>query len=78
MPAIPPEEFLKPAKTRRQIKGKQFKGHVLHNIIDRHIINKNRGFIVENCKTATQKIILRENSDRVESSEYRDSPCKDS
>ena len=55
VPAIPSEEFLKPAKTRRQIKGKQCKDHVLHNIIDRHIINNNRGFIVENCKTEQLK-----------------------
>ena len=55
VPAIPPEEFLKPAKTRRQIKGKQFKDHISHNIIDRHIINNDRGFIVENCKTEQLK-----------------------
>ena len=54
-PPPPPKEFLKPAKTRRQIKGKQFKDHVSHNIIDRHIINNNRGFIVENYKTEQLK-----------------------
>ena len=55
VPAIPPEEFLKPAKTRRQIKGKQFKDHISHNIIDRHIINNDRGFVVETCKTEQLK-----------------------
>ena len=45
VPAIYPDELLKPAKIERQIKGKQFKDHFSQNIIDRHIINNNRGFI---------------------------------
>ena len=57
MPDIPPEEFLKPAKARRQIKGKQLKNHVSYtcNIIDRYIINNDRGFAVDNCKTEQLK-----------------------
>ena len=39
MPAIPLMEFQNPAKIRRQIKGKQLKVSLLHNKIDRHIIN---------------------------------------
>ena len=31
--AIPPEEFLKPVKTKRQIKGTQFKDHISHKIL---------------------------------------------
>ena len=48
VPTIPPEEFLKQAKTRRQIEGKEFKDHSLHIIIDSHIINNNRGLTVAN------------------------------
>ena len=70
LPAIPTEDFLKPIETRRQIKGKQFKDHDSYNIIERHIINNNRGF--------TKKIILRKNSDRVPSSGYRDNLHRDS
>ena len=51
MPAISPDDFLKPAKIKRQIKGKQFKDHFSQKIIDRHIINNNRGFIEQTCKT---------------------------
>ena len=52
VPAIPLEEFLNPAKIRRQIKGKQLKVPLSHNttIIDRHIINSERRFTVGNYK----------------------------
>ena len=37
------------------MKGKQFKDHLSHNIIDRHIINNDRGFTVGNVKTGQLK-----------------------
>ena len=46
VPAIPPDEFLKPTKTRRQIKGKQYSDYIHSNILERHIINNDREFIV--------------------------------
>ena len=44
-----PGEFLKPAKTRRQIKEKQCSDYISNNILERHIINNGRGFTVQNC-----------------------------
>ena len=47
MPAIPPNEFLKPPRQNRQVNCET------KNILDRHISNNDRGFIVEleHCKT---------------------------
>ena len=57
MPAIPPDEFLKPAKPNRnrQVKVKRFNDCETRNILDRHLLNNNRGFIVEQCKTEQLK-----------------------
>ena len=53
MPAIPPNEFLKPPRQNRQVKVKNFENCETKNILDRHISNNDRGFIVEleHCKT---------------------------
>ena len=51
VPAIPPEKFLKPAKQRRQIKPKHHKDCDTKNILERHIVNNDRGFTVKTCKT---------------------------
>ena len=55
VPAIPPEEYFKPAKHKRRIKTKQFSEFQSLNIIERHTINHDKGFIVNNCKTEQLK-----------------------
>ena len=55
VPAIPPNEFLKPTRQKRQVKAKHFESCETKNILDRHISNNNRSFIVEHCKTEQLK-----------------------
>ena len=55
VPAIPPNEFLKPTRQKRQVKAKYFESCETENILDRHISNNNRSFIVEHCKTEQLK-----------------------
>ena len=55
VPAIPPDEYLKPAKHKRRIKTRQYSDFQSSNIIDRHIVNHNKGFIVPNCNTEQRK-----------------------
>ena len=55
VPAIPPNEFLKPTRQKRQVKAKHFESCETTNILDRHISNNNRSFIVEHCKTEQLK-----------------------
>ena len=55
MPAIPPNEFLKPSRQKRQVKVKNFESCETKNILDRHISNNDRGFIVEHFKTEQLK-----------------------
>ena len=53
--AIRPNEFLKPTRQKRQVKAKYFESCETKNILDRHISNNNRSFIVEHCKTEQLK-----------------------
>ena len=55
VPAIPPNEFLKPAKQNRQVKEKNFENCETKNILDRHTSNNNRNFTVEHCKSEQLK-----------------------
>ena len=55
VPAIPPNEFLKPSRQKRQVKVKTSKIMKLKKILDRHISNNDRGYIVEHCKTEQLK-----------------------
>ena len=55
VPAIPPNEFLKPSRQKRQVKVKNFENCETKNILDRHISNNDRGYIVEHCKTEQLK-----------------------
>ena len=55
VPAIPPDEYLKPAKHKRRIKTRQYSDFQSSNIIVRHIVNHNKGFIVPNCNTEQRK-----------------------
>ena len=50
MPAIPPDDFLKPQKPKRQIKSKKYTDYISKNLVDRHSVNNNRCFVIENCK----------------------------
>ena len=52
---IKTENYIVSKRKVSESEGKQFKDHISHNIIDRHIINNDRGFIVENCKTEQLK-----------------------
>ena len=55
VPAIPPSEFLKPVKEKRQVKVKRFENCETTNILDRHTSKNNRSFAVEHCKTEQLK-----------------------
>ena len=55
VPAIPPNEFLKSTRQKRQVKVKYFERCEINNILDRHVSNNNRSFIVEHCKTGQLK-----------------------
>ena len=50
VPAISPDEFLKSQKPKRQIKPEQFIGYKSANIVEKHSVNNDRGFIIEQCK----------------------------
>ena len=52
VPAINPDEFPKPQKPKRHIKPKTYPGYNLSvNIVEKHSVNNDRGFIIEQCKT---------------------------
>ena len=55
MPAINPEEFLKPRKPKRQIKPKQFTGYKRDNIVEKYSVNNDRRFNIEQCKSEQLK-----------------------
>ena len=57
VPAIPPNEFLKPAKQKHQAKVKRFENcdTKKQNILDRHTSKNNKNFTVEHCKTEQLK-----------------------
>ena len=47
VPAMPPADFLIPAKTtKRRIQPKRFPGFVTTNIVQRHVVNNSKGFVV--------------------------------
>ena len=51
VPAINPDEFLKSQKPKRHIKPKTYPGYKSVNITEKHSVNNDRGFIIEQCKT---------------------------
>ena len=55
VPAIPPDDFLKPQKPKRQIKSKKYTDYISKNLVDRHSVNNNRCFVIETCKTEQLK-----------------------
>ena len=55
MPAIPVDDFLKPQKPKRHISPRKYSDHISKNIEDRHSVNNNRCFVIENCKTEQLK-----------------------
>ena len=55
VPAIPVDDFLKPQKPKRHIRPRKYSDHISKNIVDRHSVNNNRCFIIENCKTEQLK-----------------------
>ena len=50
VPAINPEEFLKHQKPKRQIKPKQCTGYKSSNLVEKHSVNNDRAFTIEQCK----------------------------
>ena len=55
MPAINPEEFLNYQKPKRQIKPKQFTGYKSTNLVEKHSVNNDRAFTIEQCKSEQLK-----------------------
>jgi len=55
VPAIPATDYLKPARVKRQIKAKQYSDCVTSNIIDKQVINNDRGFVVKNTNSNQYK-----------------------
>ena len=55
VPALPPTEYLSNVKPKRRIKAKQFKDCNTSNIIDNQVINHDRGFAINKCKTVQLK-----------------------
>ena len=55
VPAINPEEFLKHQKPKRQIKPKQFTGYKSSNLVEKHSVNNDRAFTIEQCKSEQLK-----------------------
>ena len=52
VPAIPADEFLKPQrKKKRQIRSRKYTDYIAKNLVDRHSVNKDRCFVIENCST---------------------------
>ena len=79
VPAISPDEFLKPQKSKRQIKPKKFTGYKSTNIIEKHSLNNDRGFIIEQCKREQlNNSFFHKNSCRVEPSRGSGRACRDS
>ena len=55
VPAIPVDDFLKQQKPKRLIRPRKYSDHISKNIVDRHSVNNNRCFVIENCKTEQMK-----------------------
>ena len=51
MPALQIHDYLTPVRGKRQIKSRQFKDCVTHNIIDSQATNNSRCFKTVQCKT---------------------------
>ena len=51
VPAIPADEFLKPKKPKRQIRSRKYTDYITKNLVDRHSVNNDRCFEIENCNT---------------------------
>ena len=55
VPAVSPEEFLQSVKQKQIIKTKKVSDYKSSNVIERHIINHDRGFVVEHCDWPVKK-----------------------
>ena len=55
VPAIPPDDFLKPQKPKRQIKPTKYTDYIYKNLVDRHSVSNNMCFVIENCITEQLK-----------------------
>ena len=55
VPAVSPEEFFSQWNRNGLLKLKKFSDYKSSNIIERHIINHDRGFVVEHCVTDQSK-----------------------
>ena len=55
VPGLPIENFLTRARPRRNIKTKQFKDHKTQNILERQVINHDKGFKIHHCNTEQYK-----------------------
>ena len=55
VPGLPIESFLTRARPRRNIKIKQFENYKTHNILERQVINHEKGFKIHHCNTEQYK-----------------------
>ncbi|KAK3098631.1 hypothetical protein FSP39_021388 [Pinctada imbricata] len=52
VPSLPPHSFLKYAKTKRQIKPKQYQDHQTTNLVYKHVCNNSRGLVIPSSRTS--------------------------
>ena len=55
VPAINPEEYLKPQKQKRRIKPRTYENFKSVNIVEKHSVNHDRGYEIEQCHSEQLK-----------------------
>ena len=55
VPAINPEEYLKPQKQKRRIKPRTYENFKSVNIVEKHSVNHDRGYEIEQCHSKQLK-----------------------
>ena len=58
VPAINPEEYLKPQKQKRRIKSRKYENFKSVNIVEKHSVNHDRGYDIEQCHSEQLKKIF--------------------
>ena len=55
VPGLPIDNFLVRARPKRNIKIKQYKDHQTQNILERQVVNHDKGFKIHHCNTEQYK-----------------------
>ena len=55
VPGLPIDNFLVKARPKRNIKIKQYKDHQTQNILERQVVNHDKGFKIHHCNTEQLK-----------------------